>query len=223
MSAEVTPQEGQAAAASLLPRLTWQLVFGFAILLIQIALALFLVEDSARFYTAGGQQRPFVMAVLTEAALIVCAMINFREKTWWLANKAMLVAIVLFVVFLMQENASSQLEMSTFRHASLSREIETLEKHNGSLQKSIVELEARSRVTAAGKLHQELATNHAKVQALREEQRTLAKPMTQAEASIMFYFRLGAILLTIILAGYQRSEFKHGSPNYSQGHYTPAP
>ncbi len=183
-----------------------------AILAFQLALAFFLMEDSARFYTAVGQKRPLIMSVLTEAALIVSALIYFSEKVWWFLNKVMLGAIVFFLIFLVRENSQSQLGMSTFQHASLTHEAQTIEEQNSSLRKSIAELEARSRVTLAGKLHDQLAGNNLRLQAINDQQRALAKPMTGSEADVMFYFRLGAVLMTIVLARYQRSLWRLSSP-----------
>ena len=174
-------------------------VYSLILVFIVSALTRFLVIESAVFYEIFNQGKPFEMACLTEACLLICAFSRPSRKVYFFAMKAMMVAIIIFMMGVMVIGIEVSTQKAITTADQLRLEIANLEIYNQSLVALINDLADRSRITAAGKLQDKLASNHNKLSELRAKLPTLSI-FNKIQVIILEIHRLGAILLNVLFA-----------------------
>lgn len=164
-----------------------------------VALTRYLVLESAATYSAASQTRPFEMAVITEACLLICAFARPSSWRYWIITKIAMIAILIFMGGLMYVRVDSSKTSNSVEKQRIESHIASIENYNLSIMDSIKDLEARSRITAASLQRDRLEQNHLELAKLRKQLNTTSLS-SQIQDLVMTAFRIGAILLNVLFA-----------------------
>lgn len=174
-------------------------LYSLIALIFVVFLTRYLILESEANYDLFGQSRPFEMAVLTEVGLLLCAFARPDCGFMLVAVKLAMVGIVVFMCAMMAVGVADLSASNEYQRGILNQELIELRRDKISTEASIIDTQARSRNKEASTERSKLAQTRKGIFKALEDKKKLTVTSEEQEM-IMIAFRIGAILLNVLMA-----------------------